>query len=409
MEMFRIWYSTMDHAKWLVKHTSLQKYSCNFKKLAESDASTPAEFHKMPGHLKNILYLDAPDLIVEKEGEPLISIEISTEAGTGHNAFQRFARVAAAVENGVPAIYIYPEATFIRRKTTSRWDRINPKIFFALERLMQIYNIPALLFYYPTYYRSYAEKSPPNPLGKGLKHDHTYKSSPDSTDPDMRSLFELIDLIVDRALAHRAKPSLINERIVVSRRDWMRSEYYEKGGHSRSWSPQTSTFLIPTEVLLNFLKCFVPSGYIFGDLLTSRKKTLVYKVDAKFRGDPYPGALAALDYMECRVGPTYEDRDKNLVIAWGDIEYNPDQGSLLFKSTKSSINDFIAAVHSVRSPNRCLLHHVGDFSSLRNKEIPRYYMQARYGCTFTKVKHIRVYAFFADAILFHDGALWREG
>lgn len=40
--------------------------------------------------------------------------------------------------------------------------------------------------------------------------------------------------------------------------------------------------------------------------------------------------------------------------------------------------------------------------------IPRYYMQARYGCTFTKPKEVRIYCYFADAILFRDGALWRE-
>ena len=50
-----------------------------------------------------ILYLDAPDLIVEKDNEPIFSIEVTTEAGTGHNAFQRFARIAASVENCVPS------------------------------------------------------------------------------------------------------------------------------------------------------------------------------------------------------------------------------------------------------------------------------------------------------------------
>ena len=61
----------------------------------------------MPDHIRRILYLDAPDLIVEHNNEPIFSIEITTEAGTGHNAFQRFSRIAASVENSVPAFYIY--------------------------------------------------------------------------------------------------------------------------------------------------------------------------------------------------------------------------------------------------------------------------------------------------------------
>ncbi len=43
-----------------------------------------------------------------------------------------------------------------------------------------------------------------------------------------------------------------------------------------------------------------------------------------------------------------------------------------------------------------------------SSEIPRYYMQVRYGSMFSKVKHIRVFSYFADAILFPDGALWRD-
>ena len=121
------------------------------------------------------------------------------------------------------------------------------------------------------------------------------------------------------------------------------------------------------------------------------------------------GVLSALDYMRCRVGKTYEDRDKNLVLTWGQVQYNSANQSIMVTSSKgSSIDDFISSLSSVRGQTRCLLGTT-TFSALRDFEIPRYYMQARYGCMFTKVKHIRVYSFFADAILFPDGAVWREG
>ena len=93
-------------------------------------------------------------------------MEVTTEAGTGHNAFQRFARIAAAVENSVPAFYIYPEGKIITRKgePTGRWDEINPLIFNALEAIMSIYGIPALLYYFPTdniqLYRDNANNAP---------------------------------------------------------------------------------------------------------------------------------------------------------------------------------------------------------------------------------------------------------
>ena len=65
---------------------------------------------------------------------------------------------------------------------------------------------------------------------------------------------------------------------------------------------------------------------------------------------------------------------------------------------------FINAVKASESKN--LLTKGYDF--IPSSEIPRYYMQVRYGSMFSKVKHIRVFSYFADAILFPDGALWRD-
>lgn len=115
---YRIWYSTESFTDYIIANTNLQGKNVVKKKMYESDANNSRNFHAMPDHIKQILYLDAPDLIVEIDTEPIFSIEVSTEAGTGHNAFQRFARLAASVENNVPAFYIYPEAAIITRENT---------------------------------------------------------------------------------------------------------------------------------------------------------------------------------------------------------------------------------------------------------------------------------------------------
>lgn len=153
--MYRVWYSTESFADFIIDNTELKSKNVRKQKLYESDANNPRSFHTMPDHIRKILYLDSPDLIVEKEVEPIFSIEVSTEAGTGHNAFQRFARIAASVENDVPAFYIYPEASIVTRRSAGNitWDSINPSIFHALEAVMGIYSIPALLFYFPTDFR----------------------------------------------------------------------------------------------------------------------------------------------------------------------------------------------------------------------------------------------------------------
>ncbi len=99
---YRIWYSTESFADYIIANTRLSGETYTKKKMYESDANNGTQFHTMPDHIKQILYLDAPDLIVEIDSEPIFSIEVSTEAGTGHNVFQRFGRLAASVENNVP-------------------------------------------------------------------------------------------------------------------------------------------------------------------------------------------------------------------------------------------------------------------------------------------------------------------
>lgn len=156
-------------------------------KMYESDASKPSDFHKMPDHIRKILYLDACDLIVEKDNEPVFSIEITTEAGTGHNAFQRFARIAASVENSVPAFYIYPEGVIVTRQNTPpRWDKINPLVFRALESVMSIYQIPALLYYFPSDIMLYQDQP---------------EQSPNLIKKDYAMILILLDILV--ALIHR--------------------------------------------------------------------------------------------------------------------------------------------------------------------------------------------------------------
>lgn len=74
------------------------------------------------------------------------------------------------------------------------------------------------------------------------------------------------------------------------------------------------------------------------------------------------------------------------------------------ESEKSTIHDFVNAVKASEAKN--LLGK--NYDQIPDYEISRYYMQVRYGSMFSKVKHIRVFSYFADAILFPDGALWRD-
>ena len=114
--------------------------------------------------------------------------------------------------------------------------------------------------------------------------------------------------------------------------------------------------------------------------------------------------------MTTRIGENIDDREKNLVMAWCDIEYDEDNDELNVVDSQASINDFMESVNKVRDPRKCLLSFSEyDKLSLEKHNIPRYFMQIQHGCRFTKSKELRVYSAFADAILFEDGCLWKDG
>ena len=407
---YRIWYSTESFADFIIANTELCNKSFVKKKMYESDANNARNFHTMPDHIKKILYLDAPDLIIEIDHEPIFSVEVSTEAGTGHNVFQRFARLAASVENNVPSFYIYPEAVIITRQNTApRWDIINPLIFKALDDVMSIYKIPSLFYYFPTDYKTHPLASTsPNLIQKGIKYDlnRNYSGSPLGIDPEMISMFSAMDEIinvVERNGVIKGRDKLLGKRPIIDRRTFMSQEFVNKGGTMIS-SPLSAIEKIPTKYLLNYLNQFENNQYQIGELLRSRQETVIYKIDAKFRGDPYPGALAAIDYLVCREGKSFEERRYNLIMVWGNLTIDNQNQTLIINSQKSTINDFVSSVQA--SENKNILSK--NFNQIANREIPRYYMQVRYGSTYSKVKHIRVFSYFADAILFPDGSLWRD-
>lgn len=415
--MYRVWYSTESFADYIIAHTDLFSKTPEKRYMFESDAAKPRNFHSMPDHIRKILYLDAPDLIVERDNEPLFSIEITTEAGTGHNAFQRFSRIAAAVENSVPAFYIYPEGAIITRSGAKpKWDTINPLIFKALEDVMSIYDIPALLYYYPSDIADYLDdaSSAPHKMTKGLRYDPdivSYSGCPDPYDDQMKRMFDAINEImnaVNKLGVIDGRKSLLRNKVFRDQRAFMQHEYVTKafGKPPEEMSPLSAVTVLPTEYLLNHLSAFEDNQYHVGDLLRQRKTTALYQVNAKFRGDPYPGALAAIDYLMCRDGKTFEDRQSNLVLVFGKINIDHKKRSIkIVNENGSTITDFFATVKNTEYHN--LL--TKEYTDLRNYEIPRYFMQVRYGSTYSKSKHIRVFSYFADAVLFPDGSLWRDG
>lgn len=91
-----------------------------------------------------------PDFILTIDGEPVLSVEVTTEVPTGHNLPQRYACLLRAAELGVPSLYYYPEYS---RKTTGISDKtlyLNVRTPLAQLRMGKIFDVPLLSMFWPT-------------------------------------------------------------------------------------------------------------------------------------------------------------------------------------------------------------------------------------------------------------------
>ena len=419
--MYRVWYSTESYADYFINNTDLRNFPVEKFYLLESDAKDD-DFHALPDHIKQILKLDCPDLIIERKmptySEPILSIEITTEAGTGHNVFQRFGRIVSAVEHGIPSFYIYPKAKIITRKRTNstKWDKINPLIFHALEVLMRTYSVPALFYFFPSDYENSKDPLKSKYLkDQGLKCSSDivkYPGCPDETDPEMQSMFLAINTLISKVESgtpREACQKILIDPVYDDRRTLMQQMFFNLSKRKKDkmkLSPNTSTVTVPTKYLINYLKAHNYEESQYESLLKQREETVIYTLGTKgFRADPYAGCLTAIDFMQCRAGSryTFEERNKNLVVAFGKVVSDA-ANEIIDINGSMSVERFCKDVRS--SEKRNLLKN--KYSDLKEGQVPRYYMQVRYGSMFSKNKAVRMFSYYADAILFKDGALWRE-
>lgn len=250
-----------------------------------------------PDAVLEIASYDRPDIILLRDGVPVLVVEKTGHVPTGKNPLQRVARLVKAAEIGVPGVFFVPYAAKKHGKNASKTN-LNHRAIQALRRVEEVNETPMLIPPWPT-------------------HDD-YELVHDGSEDELMSRF------VDQFLQEDCDPN-------VPTAEEIRSE--SETGAKRILSEYAPYAKPPKSVTIQSTNSAVEQYRGLtenGSFQTSRDETVV--CDFKFRTrrtDPYIGSQFAYDYLYCRTGPTVRDRDRNLVLNMPKIdretwfEYHP--------------------------------------------------------------------------------------
>lgn len=84
-----------------------------------------------------VLAYDRPDIVLLHGETPILVIEETVEVPSGHNVGQRFARIAAAAECGVPCLYFGPYVAKKHGGETAGPRYMNLRLFHAIDAMVR--------------------------------------------------------------------------------------------------------------------------------------------------------------------------------------------------------------------------------------------------------------------------------
>lgn len=280
--VFDIYYDSLTEASWFASlHPAFNLRNNRFH-LIERRGNNPELIEKITEY-------DKPDIILVKDGRPLLVIEITQEVPTGHNVGQRFARLVRAVELGIPTIYFFP---FDARKHGEYAGicNLNIRLLKAAKNMLSIHNTPLLCVSWIT--------------------DADGEIIVDGTENNQ--IKEILDSYVESGFNKNA-PGIQRQLQIMD------EEY------TRRLNIRPSYATVPPSVQEyktdRFIEYFnlndIPENFC------SREKTFVYTMamtpDKCKRQDPYTGTTFIYDYMMCRNGENVSDKYNNLVLHFPNI------------------------------------------------------------------------------------------
>ncbi|MCQ4333303.1 hypothetical protein KM295_07395 [Natronomonas sp. F2-12] len=240
-----------------------------------------------PPVVKELTSYDRPDIILLRDGDPVLVLEKTGHVPTGKNPLQRVARMVKAAEMGVTGVFFTPYEA-MKHGTHSGRCNANYRLIESLRRIGEVHNVEMLI--------------PPWPS------DNEYELIRDGSED------ELVGAFVDQFLTNDCDPNVPAANKIRKRTQ----EEVERilNEHPPYERPPRSVDIADTDDYL---------GRIRGKLnrrppdpLPKRSESVVCTFDMSpsscRRVDPYGGAQFVYDYLYCRTGPSRSERRRNLVL-----------------------------------------------------------------------------------------------
>lgn len=307
-------------------------------------------------HVRPLLKYDRPDFLLFQGANPLLIVEMTEHGYTGDNSLQRFARLAAAGELGVPVIYFTPfsrtrvdEIESSERPASKR--HVSANLFMGMRRIHEIHGTPMVALNWrlnamgmPATVRIDASPSEKRAIFGGLLNCMEHIATRHCQDiltarglsgcPGIRAATNALQTAANETFLRESEVKRSNiqfNRIAeiisnpASVIDLLGEGYFFKGKDHKLIALlclQKSRIVSVENArgeLVSFNETFDLG--ILPTQLTGRP-SVIYFCGYEKRSEPNGGIIVNTDYLMCRSGPTVRDRTQNLVVIWPRVFYH---------------------------------------------------------------------------------------
>lgn len=104
---------------------------------------------EVPKFVDELTSYDVPDIILEKDSEPVLVLEKTGHVPTGKNPLQRVARMVKAAQMGVPGVFFVPYAAMKHGKNAGKCNA-NLRLIDSLRQIGEFHDVDMLIPPWPT-------------------------------------------------------------------------------------------------------------------------------------------------------------------------------------------------------------------------------------------------------------------